>query len=608
MKIFLSYSRADLAHAERIAANLKQAGNEVFFDRHSIKVAEDFNRVIWGEIQKAELFVFLISPNSVRPGSYALTELTLAEKKWPNPEGKVLPVVIEPIDLADIPIYASICHILQPKGNIAAEVRAEVKGLHTIHRRKKLGRAAAIIAGLLVIAVLAVLGYREYLDQVPVMARTRLAAMNVAFDQNNFVDSASRGDLDMINLFLAAGMDPNASDGKKTALMAAVGGEHFDVVTALIEANVDVNAKIYNYGKLTTALNWAVPRGQEATVRALLEAGADADAVNSAFGSAARSGRLSMLRMLLSRKVGQHAIDDAFVGAAWPGHREILLFLVDKISDRSKVACEALASVAGGQRPDRVTVAEQIETIKFLLDLGADVDAKSELGRTPLFSAVINRRPDLAKLFLENGADPNSRCVCSGIGGDWTPLTYTTRNYSYKHTGKDLIDLLLAGGADANLARKDGRTPLMLAASRGDLQFVQTLLKAGANINARSETGQTVLVYAARSGREDVLAALLSSGADVHSGNNPLHTAVINNKYRIVEILLAKGVDVNERDSQGQTALMLAAKEGNSDMVRTLLAAGARTTDKDKMGRTAEVFARRGENSEIIELLQDAAK
>ena len=61
--------------AERVAASLNPAGHEVFFDLDSIKVADDFNRIIRSEIQKADLFVFLISPNSVRAGSYALTEL-----------------------------------------------------------------------------------------------------------------------------------------------------------------------------------------------------------------------------------------------------------------------------------------------------------------------------------------------------------------------------------------------------------------------------------------------------------------------------------------------------------------------------------------------------
>ena len=75
MRVFQSYSKTDTTTAEQVAANLKQAGHKVFFDRDSLKVADDFNRIIRGEIQKADLFTFLISPNSVRAGSYALTEL-----------------------------------------------------------------------------------------------------------------------------------------------------------------------------------------------------------------------------------------------------------------------------------------------------------------------------------------------------------------------------------------------------------------------------------------------------------------------------------------------------------------------------------------------------
>ncbi len=344
MHIFLSYSRADQKQAEQIAANLKQAGHEVFFDQHYIKVADDFYRVIWGEIQKAELFIFLISPKSVQSGSYSLTELSLAEKKWPNPERKVLPVMVEETALTEIPVYASICHMLKPTGNVAAEVRAEVKELHKRHRRKKMGQAAASIAGLLVVGLLVVLGYREYLDRGPIIARTKLADMNVAYDQVTFVERVSHGDIDAVKLFLVAGMDPNSIDAdENTALMKAIDGEHFDIVNALVKVNVDVNTK-NRYG--SKAMTWAANRGQETTVRTLLEAGADTDAVNEAFIAAAENGYLSILRLLLSHDVEQSAIDKAFVGVARGGYHEVLVFLSDKISDQSKIASEALLNAS----------------------------------------------------------------------------------------------------------------------------------------------------------------------------------------------------------------------------------------------------------------------
>ncbi len=621
MRIFLSYSRTDLKQAEQIATNLRQANHKVFFDRHNIKVAEDFNRVIWGEIQKVDLFIFLISPNSVRAGSFALTELALAEKKWPNPEGKVFPVIIEVTDLTDIPIYASICHMHQPEGNVAAEVRAEVKELHKRHHRKKLGKVAAIIVGLVVIGLLGVLGYREYLDQGPIMARTKLAAMNLPFDQVSFVDRVSRGDLDAVNLFLAAGMDPNAVDKMgDTALLKAIVGDHVDVVRALIEANVDVNA-------VSDAANWralgkAANSGQEIFVRTLLDAGVDNDSVNGAFVAAADNGHLSILNILLSRKVGQSAIDDSFVLAARRGDFEILRFLLEKVSDRfivtSKALLETTEEFGRGLNLHRPPIAEQIETIKFLLDLGANVNAKVEDsssspswdGMTPLlWVSGSNYMPKLAKLLLVKGADPNVRCECRGMmDGGWTPLTLIIHHHQY-NIGKDQIDLLLANGANINLVKKDGTTPLMLAAAKSDnLQLVQTLLKMGANVNDQSETGLTALSYAVNQGNEDVVDALLSEGADIHTGRNPLLIAVRSNEFRMVEIFLAKGVDINTSDNEGETALMWAAKKGKTDIVRTLLAAGARIADKDKLGRTAEIFAQRGQHGEIIKLLQEVVK
>jgi ankyrin repeat protein len=120
--------------------------------------------------------------------------------------------------------------------------------------------------------------------------------------------------------------------------------------------------------------------------------------------------------------------------------------------------------------------------------------------------------PELAKLFLEKGADANAQCECKRLyGGGWTPLTMVVRT---RKKGKNsIVNLLLASGADVNLARKDGTTALMLAAKDGDLHFVRILLEKGANVNPQNEKGQTALSNAKDWKHEDVVAALLSGGA-----------------------------------------------------------------------------------------------
>jgi ankyrin repeat protein len=62
-----------------------------------------------------------------------------------------------------------------------------------------------------------------------------------------------------------------------------------------------------------------------------------------------------------------------------------------------------------------------------------------------------------------------------------------------------------------------GRTPLMLAAFRGDTAAVVNLLERGADVNARDKDGDTALMFAAFRGHALVVALLLQYGANVYA-------------------------------------------------------------------------------------------
>ena len=615
MRIFLSYSRADLDTAENIAANLKQAGHHVFFDRESIEAAEDFHRIIWNEIKKADLFVFLISPNSTRTGSFALTELMLAEKKWQNQERRVLPVLIEKTELSSIPIYASISQILHPEGNLAAEVRVQVNTLNKKHRLKRYLQATAFFSSLMLIGWFAYLGYQAYLEQRPLAAREKLVAMDI-FKEEDFIESASRGDVKLIDLYLTAGMNPDASTKKGiTAIMKAAGNGHFEVVKRLLDAGVDINVETRN---AAPALVWAAVNGDEAIIRALLAAGANNESVNNAFRSAAtRKNRdKSVLNLLLKHGVTQSEIDETFVDVARKGDIEMLDFLMEKISDHKQVLSEGLVSAAAYFTVDKIKSFQDkgIDVFNYLLDQGADVNYKSKDREfTALIFVASEGPPKLAQILLEHGANPDIRCDCSGyLDGGWTALTLALKNHkdSFK-PGRDAIThLLLESGADVNLPQKHQqrnilRTPLMLASSTSDLELVLKLLDGGANVNDQDHNGYTAFAYAA--GNKEILAALIKNGGNINLGKNPL-LRNIRRYGREVENLLEVGVDVNKPNQKGLTPLMLAVQEGDADLVRLLLNAGARATEEDEKGRTALVFAKRKQHKEIIELLQNALK
>lgn len=131
MKIFLSYASEDRALAEDIQLALSGAGHEVFFDRQSLPASGDYHQRIRAAVNGADLFVFLISPDSVDAGGYALTEMGYARERWAHPKGKVLPVMGRPTPFTEIPAYLKSVTILEPRGNTAAEVVLAVEKVAT---------------------------------------------------------------------------------------------------------------------------------------------------------------------------------------------------------------------------------------------------------------------------------------------------------------------------------------------------------------------------------------------------------------------------------------------------------------------------------------------
>lgn len=81
-KIFICHASEDKEIADAIHLALKSDEHDVFFDDTSLKETADYNNKIISAIKGCDLFIFLISKNSIRKGKYALSELKIAQKKW----------------------------------------------------------------------------------------------------------------------------------------------------------------------------------------------------------------------------------------------------------------------------------------------------------------------------------------------------------------------------------------------------------------------------------------------------------------------------------------------------------------------------------------------
>src|SRR5262249_53312295 len=135
--------------------------------RSALPPGETFDARIRAVVEESDLFIFLITPESVSPGHYTLTELKFAEQRWGHPAGRVLPVMAEPTPLESVPAFLQAVTILKPQGTLVAEVAAEIGRLTAPWWRRMLEprRLVPAIMAALLVAVSAWLSLPPYLER-----------------------------------------------------------------------------------------------------------------------------------------------------------------------------------------------------------------------------------------------------------------------------------------------------------------------------------------------------------------------------------------------------------------------------------------------------------
>jgi ankyrin repeat protein len=135
-----------------------------------------------------------------------------------------------------------------------------------------------------------------------------------------------------------------------------------------------------------------------------------------------------------------------------------------------------------------------------------------------------------------------------------------------------------------------GETPLMVAATRGNLETVRALLSGGANPNAQEVNGgHTALMYALSERQAAVVEELVKHDADVHLGSKtgftPLMFAAQQGDVDSARILIGAGADPNAAQPKtGLTPLLIASAMGHVQAVDLLLDKGADPNTVDANG------------------------
>jgi ankyrin repeat protein len=110
------------------------------------------------------------------------------------------------------------------------------------------------------------------------------------------------------------------------------------------------------------------------------------------------------------------------------------------------------------------------ETVKKLLEKGADPNAKDDIGQTPLMGAARNGHIGTVNVLLAAGAEVDERLHAT----NWTALLLAA---FYGHA--EVVKALLAHGADPNVKDSEGKTALTWAKAKGHSRVVAALEKAG---------------------------------------------------------------------------------------------------------------------------------
>lgn len=176
-----------------------------------------------------------------------------------------------------------------------------------------------------------------------------------------------------------------------------------------------------------------------------------------------------------------------------------------------------------------------LDAVKFLLKLGANVNSQSTNGRTPLMCAARYSSSEIVKILLKYGADVNIHEKLSGK----TALIYAINSGS-----SEKVKLILEAGADISknnsIALLEAEQLLHSYLSVESLQnyyeIFDMLTQAGADVNVK-KNGDTLLVKVLN---------------DFNYGHHENETISAIIKSNIIKMLVNAGADINAKDEEGR--------------------------------------------------------
>lgn len=336
----------------------------------------------------------------------------------------------------------------------------------------------------------------EFREEILLRHKGPFKEAGTEYSVEAFLEQAQNADL--VEIFLDAGMDPNAKI--EAAPVTGKGG-----LGAMLDKMAEKASKPGSTEHLGgTVAHLAARHGGKRSLELLMERGADFSVVDQ----------------------NQEGLLHA---AARGDSTETVDFLL-------RSGCSLEAKAVDQSTPLHSASREgSVKMLEHLLSKGADVQARNSHGHGPLHFASAGGHAEAINFLLSKGF-----AIEEPMSEGATPLWIAA---SFRQ--EPAVAALLAAGANADHQNCKGLTALHCAATQGDLGIAQLLLESKMDPNIPDVDGETALHYAVRAGHQGMVELLLAKDVEKNPLNKtsqtPLTVARLQGRSGIEQALRAAG-------------------------------------------------------------------